>query len=66
MPTPSLAAVAAAMGAEGHTIASPADLDALEPRLREPPARPMVLDCRVDPAIQPASFNFDYAGVFAK
>jgi thiamine pyrophosphate-dependent acetolactate synthase large subunit-like protein len=66
MTTPSLAAVAEAMGAEGHTIASPDDLSALRERFREPITRPVVLDCRVDPRIRPASFNFDYAGVFAK
>lgn len=64
--TPSLADVANAMGAEGHLITSPAELRALSPRLRERPRRPLVLDCRVHPAIQPPSFNFDYAGVFAK
>lgn len=66
MPTPSLAAVARAMGADGHTISSPAGLRSLAGVLRERPARPVLLDCRVHPDIQPASFNFDYAGVFAK
>lgn len=66
MPTPSLAAIAQAMGGEGHTITSPAELRALAGRLRERPERPVLLDCRVHPDIQPDSFNFDYAGVFAK
>jgi len=66
MPTPSLAAVASAMGAEGHTITSPAELRSLAGRLKRPLDGPLVLDCRVHPGIQPASFNFDYAGVFAR
>lgn len=66
MPTPSFATLATAMGAEGHTISSPADLKALAGRLQQKLTGPVVLDCRVDPNIQPASFNFDYAGVFAK
>jgi thiamine pyrophosphate-dependent acetolactate synthase large subunit-like protein len=66
MKTPSFASLAAAMGAEGHTITSPTDLETIAPRLRERPSGPIVLDCRVHPAIQPVSFNFDYAGVFAK
>lgn len=64
--TPSLAAVAQAMGAEAYTVESPADLEGLAERLRAPLDRPLVLDCRVHPDIQPESFNFDYAGVFAK
>lgn len=66
MTTPSFAAVADAMGADGFTVTSRAELRGLADRLRARPNRPMVLDCRVHPAIRPASFNFDYAGVFAK
>jgi thiamine pyrophosphate-dependent acetolactate synthase large subunit-like protein len=66
MHTPSLAAVAKAMGAEGFTVTSTAELRALADTLRRPLRGPIVLDCRVDPDIQPESFNFDYAGVFAK
>lgn len=64
--TPSFAEIARAMGGEGRTVTSPAELRALAPRLRERPLVPLVLDCRVHPDIQPESFNFDYAGVFAK
>lgn len=64
--TPSFATLAKAMGGDGVTITSPAELRALGPRLRRRPPVPLVLDCRVHPDIQPESFNFDYAGVFAK
>ncbi|MDE3100657.1 MAG: thiamine pyrophosphate-binding protein [Chloroflexota bacterium] len=66
VPTPSLAEVARALGADGHTVASAADVRALAPLLAAPPERPVLLDCRVHPGIRPASFDFDYAGVFAK
>lgn len=66
MPTPSLADVAKAMGTDAYTVRGPADLRGLAPVLGARPPRPIVLDCRVDPRIQPASFNFDYAGVFAR
>jgi thiamine pyrophosphate-dependent acetolactate synthase large subunit-like protein len=54
------------MGAEGYTITSPGDLEKVGDRLKRPLSGPVVLDCRVHPEIQPASFEFDYAGVFAK
>jgi thiamine pyrophosphate-dependent acetolactate synthase large subunit-like protein len=66
LPTPSLAELATAMGAEGYTITSPGDLEKVGDRLKRPLSGPVVLDCRVHPEIQPASFEFDYAGVFAK
>ncbi len=66
METPSFAELATAMGAEGYTIAAPADLEDLKDRFTRPIERPIVLDCRVHPEIQPATMNFDYAGVFAK
>lgn len=66
LPTPSLSALAASMGAEGLTIRSSADVEVAAARLKEPINGPIVLDCRVHPEIQPASFEFDYAGVFAK
>jgi acetolactate synthase-1/2/3 large subunit len=45
--TPSFAAVASAMGAEGYTIRTTADLDAFGERLRQPLDGPLVLDCHV-------------------
>ncbi|GAA3942790.1 thiamine pyrophosphate-binding protein [Microbacterium soli] len=66
LPTPSLAELAVAMGAEGYTIRSRGDIEVVADRLREPLSGPIVLDCRVHPDIQPESFEFDYAGVFAK
>jgi thiamine pyrophosphate-dependent acetolactate synthase large subunit-like protein len=62
MRTPSLAAVAEAMGAQGYTITSPEDLRAIADRLRQRPDGPVVLDCRVDPDIQPAPV-MDYARI---
>ena len=61
MKTPSFADLAEVMGAEGYTIASPADLEGLKNRFARPIERPIVLDCRVNPAIQPATMHFDYA-----
>jgi acetolactate synthase-1/2/3 large subunit len=66
METPSFADLANAMGAEGYTVASSADLENLKDRFTQPIERPIVLDCRVHPDIQPEAMNFDYAGVFAK
>jgi thiamine pyrophosphate-dependent acetolactate synthase large subunit-like protein len=66
IPTPSFAALAQSMGAEGFTVTCPDDLRSLAPRLREPLSGPIVLDCRVHPEIRAAVFNFDYAGVFAR
>jgi acetolactate synthase I/II/III large subunit len=45
--TPSFAAVAAAFGAEGHTIRTTEDLAFLGERLQRPLDGPVVLDCRV-------------------
>jgi acetolactate synthase-1/2/3 large subunit len=45
--TPSFAAVAGAMGAEGYTIRTTADLDALGDRLKQALDGPVVLDCHV-------------------
>lgn len=51
IPTPSFAAVASALGAEGFTVTSLADLDAVAERLRQRPTGPLVLDCHVNPAV---------------
>jgi thiamine pyrophosphate-dependent acetolactate synthase large subunit-like protein len=45
--TPSFAAVAGALGAEGYTIRTTADLNALGERLQEPLDGPLLLDCHV-------------------
>jgi acetolactate synthase I/II/III large subunit len=50
---PSFAAAAVALGAEGLTVSSVADLAPLEARLRETRTVPLVLDCLVDPAVRP-------------
>jgi thiamine pyrophosphate-dependent acetolactate synthase large subunit-like protein len=52
IPAPSFAAVAAGLGAEGHTISSVADLEAVGPRLRVARTAPLVLDCLVNPAVR--------------
>jgi acetolactate synthase-1/2/3 large subunit len=57
--TPSFADLAVVMGAEGHTITSPADLEGLRDRFTRPIDRPIVLDCRVNPEVQPATMHFD-------
>lgn len=65
MKTPPFADLAAVMGAEGHTITSPADLNALRSRFTQPIERPIVLDCRVNPEIRPATMHFDYTASLA-
>lgn len=45
------AAIALAMGARGLTVRAAADLDALEPWLRDPQGT-MVVDCKVDPRLR--------------
>jgi thiamine pyrophosphate-dependent acetolactate synthase large subunit-like protein len=48
IPTPSLAAVAESMGAEGFTIACSDDIASLACRLERPVERPLLLDCRIN------------------
>jgi acetolactate synthase-1/2/3 large subunit len=50
--TPSFAAVAEALGAEGHTVRSVDDIRALERRFHRPVDGPVVLDCYINPAIR--------------
>jgi acetolactate synthase I/II/III large subunit len=50
IPSPSFAAIATAMGAEGATVRSTSDLAVLEDWIRRRPDVPLVLDCRVNPA----------------
>lgn len=45
---PEFAAVADAMGAEGHTVRDAADLDAIAGALRRGPDGPLVVDCKVN------------------
>ena len=51
IPAPSFAAVATALGAEGHTVTSVADLHRIADRLRVRPAGLLLLDCRVNPEV---------------
>jgi acetolactate synthase-1/2/3 large subunit len=51
-PCPSFEAMALAMGARAATVRSVADLAVIEPWLRERPGVPLVLDCRIDPAVR--------------
>jgi thiamine pyrophosphate-dependent acetolactate synthase large subunit-like protein len=50
--TPSFAAVAEALGAEGHTIKTKADLARLEERFKQPVEGPIVIDCHVNPTVR--------------
>jgi thiamine pyrophosphate-dependent acetolactate synthase large subunit-like protein len=50
--TPSFAAVAEALGAEGYTVRSIDDLRQLEERFQRPIEGPIVLDCRINPEIR--------------
>jgi thiamine pyrophosphate-dependent acetolactate synthase large subunit-like protein len=56
--TPSLAAVAEAIGAEAFTVRSADDLAAVEERLRRPLSGPLVLDCRINRAIRAEWLEF--------
>ena len=53
--TPSLADVAASLGAEGHTATSLEDVDAVADRLRDP-GGPVVLECIVDHEVRHHSY----------
>lgn len=46
--SPDIGAVAEALGAEGHTVRSVSELDAIADRLGQRPAGPVVVDCRTD------------------
>jgi len=50
--TPDLAAVAVALGAEGFSVRTTADLEALRERFRRPVEGPILLDCRINPTIR--------------
>jgi thiamine pyrophosphate-dependent acetolactate synthase large subunit-like protein len=50
--TPSFAAVAQALGAEGYTVRSVEDLRRLAERFRRPLRGPVVLDCYVNPQVR--------------
>jgi acetolactate synthase I/II/III large subunit len=58
MPTPSLAELAQGMGADGVTLRSWEDLDGLAGRF-EDLRGPLVVDCRIDPDINPISEYLD-------
>lgn len=51
IPAPSFAAIAAALGAEGHVVTSAEDVRRLAPKLGSRPERPLLLDCRVNPEV---------------
>lgn len=51
IPAPSFAAIATALGAEGHTVSSLADLHRIAHRLRVRPTGLLLLDCRVNPEV---------------
>jgi thiamine pyrophosphate-dependent acetolactate synthase large subunit-like protein len=50
--TPSFAAAATALGAEGYTFASSADLAVLEERFKRSVDGPIVIDCIVNPKVR--------------
>jgi acetolactate synthase-1/2/3 large subunit len=50
--TPDFAKVAEALGAEGYTVKSKADLAALEERFKRPIEGPIVIDVRINPTIR--------------
>jgi thiamine pyrophosphate-dependent acetolactate synthase large subunit-like protein len=54
-------AVARAMGAEGHHVASLGELGALRDRLSRPLDGPVVIDCRVDPTVVSETIPFIFA-----
>lgn len=49
--SPDIAALASGFGAEGHTVRTPADLDAIEGVLSTPSDGPVVLDCYIDRSV---------------
>jgi acetolactate synthase-1/2/3 large subunit len=51
-PCPSFEAMAGAMGAQAATVRRVEDLEAARKWLNERPTRPLVLDCRVNPAVR--------------
>jgi thiamine pyrophosphate-dependent acetolactate synthase large subunit-like protein len=51
VPAPSLAGIATAMGAQGYSISSLADLDPLAQRLQRTDLGPLVLDCLINPDV---------------
>jgi thiamine pyrophosphate-dependent acetolactate synthase large subunit-like protein len=58
--TPDLAAVAEALGAEGFAVRTLADLEPLRERFRRPLDGPVLLDCRVNPAIRGEGIEIVY------
>jgi thiamine pyrophosphate-dependent acetolactate synthase large subunit-like protein len=46
--SPDIAAIASGFGADGHTVRTPADLEAVEAALSTPPNGPVVVDCSID------------------
>jgi len=51
-PSPSFAAIAESMGAQAATVRSPEDLKVVENWLKNRPAGPLVLDCRINPEVR--------------
>jgi thiamine pyrophosphate-dependent acetolactate synthase large subunit-like protein len=46
------AGVAGSLGLEAATVWTPDELEALTPRLRAPLEQPLLLDCKIDPALR--------------
>ena len=61
IPTPALADVATALGAEGRTVRTLADLEELVERLASPLDGPLVVDCRVNPDVRADWVDFLWA-----
>jgi len=59
--TPDLARVAEALGAEGFTVRTVDDLAALRERFRHPLEGPILLDCRINPAVRGEGLEIVYA-----
>lgn len=51
-PSPSFAAIAESMGAKSATVRSPQDLNVVESWLQDHPRKPLLLDCRTNPAVR--------------
>ena len=58
--TPSFAAVAQALGAEGYTVKTVEDVAALAPRFQQPMTGPIVLDCYVNPEVRSDSLEIAF------
>jgi len=57
---PDFATIAEGFGATGYTIRSTEDLAAIDEDLSRAPARPIVLDCKVDQRVQIPAFDPDH------